>query len=97
VQKKVIGIDLSNIAIDNACQLAKQVHLNDIIEFICCNIYQIENYVKPNGSFIIVDFHPMLWTFDDQFEHLAKYSYFNHGQSIIEILYNKYFLFFSSC
>jgi len=35
--------------------------------------------LKPKGAFIIVDFHPILWTFDDQFEHLAKYSYFNHG------------------
>jgi 2-polyprenyl-3-methyl-5-hydroxy-6-metoxy-1,4-benzoquinol methylase len=42
--KKIIGIDLSNTAIDKACQLAEQIHLNHIVEFICCDIYQIENY-----------------------------------------------------
>jgi SAM-dependent methyltransferase len=121
--KKVLGIDLSNIAIDHACQLAKQVHLNDIVEFICCDIYQIknylkinnendlfdivftsygttkwfpdlnkwaeiiENYLKPNGSFIIVDFHPIIWTFDDKYEYLGKHSYFNREPSTIKILY----------
>ncbi len=120
--KKVIGIDLSNIAIQNACQIAKKIDLNQIVEFLCCDIYQIEDflkinnendlfdivftsygttkwfpdldkwaeiiekYLKPNGSFIIVDFHPILWTFDDQFEHLANYSYFNREPSMIEIL-----------
>lgn len=117
--KEVIGIDLSNIAIENACQLAEKTNLNNIVQFICCDIYQIENYLKinnendlfdivftsygttkwfpdlnkwakiienylkPQGSFIIVDFHPMLWTFDDQFEHLVTYSYFNQQPSII--------------
>lgn len=128
--KKVIGLDLSDIAIDKACQLAEQTHLNHIAEFICCDIYDIdkflkitneddlfdivftsygttkwfpdlnkwakiiENYLKPNGTFIIVDFHPIIWTFDDQFECLAKYSYFNQGSSMIKIFISKYILFF---
>ena len=133
--KKVIGLDLSNVAIENACRIAEQVHLNNIVEFVCCDIYQIENYLKvndendrfdivftsygttkwfpdlnqwagiiekylkTNGSFIIIDFHPMLWTFDDQFERLANHSYFNHGPGRIKIFFKSIpFVFFSpSC
>ncbi|CAF4122425.1 unnamed protein product, partial [Rotaria sordida] len=116
--KKAIGIDLSNIAIDKASQLAEQTNLNHVAQFICCNIYQIRNYLKindnndlfdivftsygttrwfldlnkwaqiiedylkPDSSFIIVDFHPMVWTFDNQEEHLLTYSYFNCGPII---------------
>jgi hypothetical protein len=43
--------------------------------------------LKPNGVFIIVDFHPILWTFDDKFEYLAEYSYFNRGPSMIKLLF----------
>jgi hypothetical protein len=34
--------------------------------------------MKPGGRFLIADFHPTLWMFDDAFTH-AKYSYFNRG------------------
>jgi SAM-dependent methyltransferase len=120
--KKVVGIDLSDVAIDKACQLAKEVNLNDVAEFICCDIYEIEKYLKMNdendlfdivftsygttkwfpdlnkwahiiekylkinGLFIIVDFHPVLWPFDDRFQHLANYSYFNRESSMIRSL-----------
>ena len=120
--KKVVGIDLSDVAIENARRIACDVHLNQTVEFICCDIYQTENfvqindendlfdivftsygttkwfpdlnkwakiiekYLKMNGTFLIVDFHPMLWTFDDQFEILGQYSYFNQGPSLSEII-----------
>ena len=117
--KKVIGVDLSDVAIENARRFAGDAHLDHLVEFICCDIYQIEDYLKindendffdmiftsygttkwfpdlqkwagiiekylkPNGTFLIIDFHPMLWTFDDQFEILGRHSYFNLGPSLI--------------
>ena len=33
-------------------------------------------YLKPGGVFYIVDFHPVLWMMDDEFQHI-KYDYFN--------------------
>lgn len=114
--KHVTGVDLSNVAINKARELAEETNLNHIVQFICSDIYEleqnlpieqnnlfdivftsygtnkwfpdlnkwarvIERYLKMDGTFIIVDFHPMYWTFDDQYEHLATYSYFNRGPS----------------
>lgn len=112
--KQVIGIDLSNVAIDKAQQLAEQTGLNDRVQFICCDIYDLKQhlpvdegfdlvftsigttkwfpdlkkwsqliayYSKMNGTFLVVDFHPMLYTFDDTFEELIRYSYFDQGPS----------------
>jgi len=42
----------------------------------------ISNYLKPNGQFIFVEFHPVVWMFDDQFETIA-YNYFN-SEAIVE-------------
>jgi ubiquinone/menaquinone biosynthesis C-methylase UbiE len=38
----------------------------------------ISQFLKPGGTFYIVEFHPVRWMFDDDFEEL-KYSYFNSG------------------
>ena len=38
----------------------------------------ISQYLKENGTFYIVDFHPVLWMFDDDFKNL-HHSYFNSG------------------
>lgn len=38
----------------------------------------ISNYLKPQGKFVFVEFHPAVWMFDDDFEGI-KYSYFNTG------------------
>ncbi len=38
----------------------------------------IKHFIKPGGQFLIVDFHPTLWMFDDDFEGV-KYNYFNDG------------------
>ncbi len=37
----------------------------------------ISYYLNPDGTFLIVEFHPVLWMLDDNFEQL-KYSYFNN-------------------
>lgn len=36
----------------------------------------IAQHLKPGGMFCLVEFHPVVWMFDDDFEGIA-YSYFN--------------------
>ena len=54
--KHVTGVDLSNVAIDKARQLAEQAHLNEIVDFICCDIYDLEQHlsIEENNRFDIV-------------------------------------------
>ncbi|MGB0882131.1 MAG: class I SAM-dependent methyltransferase [Vicingaceae bacterium] len=42
----------------------------------------VSQYLKPKGTFIIVDFHPTLWMYDDDFEFI-QHNYFN-DEAIIE-------------
>ena len=42
----------------------------------------VSQFLKPKGKFIIVEFHPAVWMYDDDFEKI-KYSYFNE-EPIIE-------------
>ena len=42
----------------------------------------ISKFLKPKGQFVFVEFHPVVWIFDDNFEKIA-YNYFNSG-AIIE-------------
>lgn len=42
----------------------------------------IQYFLKPGGQFIFVEFHPVVWMFDDDFKGVA-YDYFNKG-AIIE-------------
>lgn len=42
----------------------------------------ISKYLKPNGKFVFVEFHPVVWMFDDNFKKVA-YNYFNSG-AIVE-------------
>ena len=42
----------------------------------------ISDHLNSSGTFVLVDFHPALWMFDDDFQSIA-YSYFN-DQSYIE-------------
>lgn len=108
---EVVGVDLSDKAIENAIQIAKDTGSNTT--FICCDIYDLPNYLdeqfdivftsygtigwlpdidkwakivskflKPNGQFVFVEFHPVVWMFDDNFDKIG-YRYFNSG-AIIE-------------
>ena len=36
------------------------------------------HYLKPGGSLVLVDFHPVLWILDEEFKEI-KYPYFNTG------------------
>lgn len=38
----------------------------------------IRHFLKPGGKLVLVEFHPVVWMFDDDFEKVA-YSYFNTG------------------
>jgi len=42
----------------------------------------VSKYLKPNGNFIFVEFHPVVWMFDDDFKNI-KYKYFN-SDAIVE-------------
>jgi SAM-dependent methyltransferase len=38
----------------------------------------VSKFLKSNGKFVFVEFHPVVWMFDDNFEQIA-YSYHNTG------------------
>ena len=38
----------------------------------------ISTFLKPCGHFVFVEFHPVVWMFDDNFEKIG-YNYFNSG------------------
>jgi len=38
----------------------------------------VSGFLKPGGQFVFVEFHPVVWMFDDNFEKVA-YNYFNTG------------------
>jgi ubiquinone/menaquinone biosynthesis C-methylase UbiE len=42
----------------------------------------ISRFLKPNGQFVFVEFHPVVWMFDDNFDKIS-FRYFNSG-AIIE-------------
>ena len=41
----------------------------------------ISHFLKPNGHFIFVEFHPVVWMFDDDFDKIG-YNYFNNGAMV---------------
>ncbi|MCL7986433.1 class I SAM-dependent methyltransferase [Sphingobacterium sp. lm-10] len=38
----------------------------------------VTHYLKPGGKFVFVEFHPVVWMFDDDFK-TVHYNYFNAG------------------
>ena len=36
----------------------------------------VSSYLKPGGKFVFVEFHPVVWMFDDDFKNVG-YNYFN--------------------
>jgi len=42
----------------------------------------VSKYLKVNGKFVFVEFHPVVWMFDDDFNKI-KYKYFN-SEAIVE-------------
>lgn len=41
----------------------------------------ISSFLKPQGRFVFIEFHPVLWMYDVNFDEIA-YSYFNRGPII---------------
>ncbi|MBN1638278.1 MAG: class I SAM-dependent methyltransferase [Ignavibacteriales bacterium] len=114
---KVTGVDFSDKAIKYANLLARKTNVQAV--FICCNIYDLPNYLnkkfdivfssygtigwlpdlnrwakiiskylKSNGKFIFVEFHPFIWMFDDKLKNI-DYIYFNSGP-IVETIKGTY-------
>lgn len=48
----------------------------------------ISSFLKPKGKFIMADFHPFIWMFDDNFEKIG-YNYFK-DKPIIETIEGTY-------
>ena len=44
----------------------------------------ISNFLKPKGKLVFVEFHPVVWMFDDNFSEV-KYNYFNSGPIVESI------------
>ena len=42
----------------------------------------VSRYLKPDGKFVFVEFHPVVWMFDDDFQEI-NYNYYN-SEAIIE-------------
>ncbi|HEX8328057.1 MAG TPA: class I SAM-dependent methyltransferase [Hymenobacter sp.] len=38
----------------------------------------VQRYLRPGGRLVLVEFHPVVWMFDNDFTHV-QYSYFNAG------------------
>lgn len=106
------GVDLSDVSIANAQSIAADLGLST--QFICCNVYDIDQhltdqydiifasygtigwlpdmhryfslvkqFLKSGGRFILVEFHPFMWIWDEHFSHI-EYSYFNREPIITE-------------
>lgn len=48
----------------------------------------IQRYLKPTGKFVMVDFHPFIWTFDNDMQKIS-YDYFK-TEEIVEITEGTY-------
>lgn len=48
----------------------------------------IAHFLQPNGKFIMAEFHPVVWMFDDDFKEIG-YNYFNDG-AIVETFEGTY-------
>lgn len=49
----------------------------------------VAHFLKPGGTFLIVDFHPYLWMYDDEFKKI-QYSYFHENEPISEFVESTY-------
>ncbi|HRH39158.1 MAG TPA: class I SAM-dependent methyltransferase [Flavobacteriales bacterium] len=108
---RVIGLDISDVAISEAKKLAArcglqaewvlsnviehQPHLDDRFDIVFTSYgtigwlpdlkpwaANIGRYLKPGGRLVFIEFHPVMWMFDNDFTRVA-YSYFNR-ETIIE-------------
>ena len=57
--KKVVGVDLSNHAIDKAKELAKTTNQNT--SFICCDIYDLPNHLNEKFDIVFSSYGVIGW------------------------------------
>lgn len=68
---KVTGIDLSDIAIERAKSLAEKT--NTDTTFICCNIYDLPNYLNQEFDFVFTSYGTIGWLPDlDKWAEIAS-------------------------
>jgi ubiquinone/menaquinone biosynthesis C-methylase UbiE len=48
----------------------------------------VSHFLKPGGKLVLVEFHPLVWVFDNAFTYV-QYSYFNK-EAIVEVLEGTY-------
>ena len=106
----VTAVDFSENAIISANNLANELNIE--ATFICCNIYDLPDYLnkqfdivftsygtigwlpdikkwakivslflKPEGQFIMAEFHPFVWMYNSSFSEIT-YRYFNSGEIV---------------
>ena len=51
----------------------------------------VSRFLKSTGEFVMVEFHPALWMFSDDFSYI-KYDYFNTDPVIISKIFIQSFL-----
>jgi SAM-dependent methyltransferase len=86
----VTAVDISDKAIEKGKELAEICNVK--VNFICCDIYSlpdinkwseiVSHFLKKDGHFIFVDFHPFIWMYDDDFSAVT-YNYFNDQPIIV--------------
>ncbi len=47
----------------------------------------IDHFLKPGGTFLIVEFHPVIWVFDEHFKKIV-YPYFNRAAIVEKEVYS---------
>ena len=56
---KVVGVDLSDKAIDTAKKLAEELHAD--AEFICCDIYNLPNHLNEQFDYVFSSYGTIGW------------------------------------
>lgn len=90
---KEIGVDAQFICTD-LYELPKHLHEQYDIVFTSYGVLGwlpdmdrwaalVAQFVRPGGQLILVEFHPVVWMFDDDFKALG-FSYFNTGALLEE-------------
>ncbi|WP_095497312.1 class I SAM-dependent methyltransferase [Paraferrimonas haliotis] len=62
---RVVGVDISPVAIDAAKQLAHQTHL-DHVEFVCCDVLSLQQHLQASQEFdlVFVSYGALCWLAD---------------------------------
>ena len=89
------GLDIRLVA-SNVYELEQ--HIDETFDLVFCSYGSItwlpdlkrwgkivERFLRPGGRFVMVEFHPLCWMYDDDFTGIT-YSYFNEGPMLFKDL-----------